>query len=89
MKFYNPFKPHIVEFADGNFAVRKRGWCGLLWVYKDCKGWSVSGRSDIQWWLEEHIQHCKVRTYAEAMEVMEMRKKPKVNPNKVMKVHHG
>jgi hypothetical protein len=27
-KFYNPFKPHIVQFANGKFAVRKWffGW---------------------------------------------------------------
>jgi hypothetical protein len=89
MKFYNPFKAHIVEFADGTFAVRKRGWFGFVWTYKDRAGWCHSATSNIQWWLDDYLNHCKVRTHEEALDVMEMSKKPKVNPDKVVKVHHG
>ncbi len=89
MKFYNPFKAHIVEFADGTFAVRKRGWLGFVWMFKDRNGWSMTSTSEIQWWLEDHVKHCKVRTYDEAVNVMEMSKQPKVNPHKVVKVYHG
>jgi hypothetical protein len=42
MKFYNPFKPHIVEFTPGWFAVRKLPFYfmfailgGGIWVYMD------------------------------------------------------
>ncbi len=42
MKFYNPFKPHIVEYAPGLFTVRKLPWYFPLfllvaqpWLYKD------------------------------------------------------
>lgn len=41
MKFYNPFKPHIVEY-DGWYFVRKLPWCfmfsaldGKMWLYLD------------------------------------------------------
>jgi len=44
MKLYNPFKPHIVEYEPGVFAVRKLPWYFLLtfldvsyWIYKDAK----------------------------------------------------
>lgn len=87
MKFYNPFKPHIVEFADGTFAVRKRGWLGFMWTYKDRNGWSYSTTSDIQWWLNDYLRHCKVGTYDEAVKVMSMSKKSK--PAKVVRVVHG
>lgn len=87
MKFYNPFKPHIVEFADGTFAVRKRGWLGLLWIYKDCMGWSYSTTSNIQWWTNNYLRHCKVKTYDEAVKVMSIRKK--TNPDNVVRVIHG
>jgi hypothetical protein len=30
---YNPFRAHIVEFADSTFAVRRLGWSG--WLYWD------------------------------------------------------
>lgn len=89
MKIYNPFKQHIVRFADDTFAVRKRGWLGLVWIYKDRSGWCASASSGIQWWLEDHLKHCKVTTYSYAVEVMDIDKKPKINPNKVVQVYYG
>ena len=87
MKFYNPFKPHIVEFADGTFAVRKRGWLGFMWTYKDRMGWCSSSDSNIQWWLTDYLKHCKVNTFEQAVEVMSIKKK--INPDKVVRVIHG
>jgi hypothetical protein len=86
MKFYHIFKPHIVEFGNGTFAVRKRGWLGFAWVYKDSKGWSYSSWSEIQWWTEPNLNHSKVRTFDEAIEVMKM---TKFKPNVILKVYHG
>jgi hypothetical protein len=88
MKFYNIFKPHIVEFADGTFAVRKRGWLGFMWTYKDCNGWRYSSTSNIQWWLDDYLKHCKVKTYEAAVQVMALRKPPYEDPNQVIKVYH-
>jgi hypothetical protein len=87
MKIYNPFKQHIVRFADGTFAVRKRGWLGGAWVYKDRDGWCSPSSNRIQWWLEDHLKHCKVTTYSHAVEIMD--KKPKIDPNKVVQVYYG
>lgn len=42
MKFYNPFKPHIVEYEPNKFTVRKLPWYfmfsvfdGNFWIYMD------------------------------------------------------
>ena len=34
MKFYNPFKPHVCQFTNGKFAIRKLS-IPLGWVYLD------------------------------------------------------
>lgn len=39
MKFYNPFKPHIVLSSNGKFAIRELGMLG--WVYYDNKSPSI------------------------------------------------
>jgi hypothetical protein len=89
MKFYNIFKPHIVEFADGNFAVRKRGWCGLMWVYKDRNAWMGGFFEDIMWWTLEYIDHSKVSTFDKAMEVMAKQPPDKQTPKTIVKVYHS
>lgn len=34
MKFYNPFKAHIVKFKNGKYSVRRRGgWFFSWWLY--------------------------------------------------------
>ncbi len=33
MKFYNPFKPHVVEDANGFYRVRKYGFNGCTWLH--------------------------------------------------------
>lgn len=43
-KFYNPFKPHIVEFDNGTFAVRKLGTIG--WYHYD----NQKVKADDFWW---------------------------------------
>lgn len=62
MKFYNPFKPHIVEFTDGTFAVRKSSL-----VY-----WSYYSKRCVEWWsCEEYVQkYCRVDTLEEAKSVL-------------------
>ena len=42
--FYNPFKPHIVEYTNGTFAVRKLTVFG--WAYYD----NQKVKRDDYWW---------------------------------------
>lgn len=35
MRIFNPFKPHICEFATGGFAVRRFSLAFLSWEYLD------------------------------------------------------
>ncbi len=53
MKFYNPFKPHIVRFSNGDvigkFAIRKFGI--YSWVYLD------SADMDYWWCNPRHIKN--------------------------------
>lgn len=44
-KFYNPFRPHIVEFDNGTFAVRKLTLIG--WAYYDNQ---KIGKDNDYWW---------------------------------------
>lgn len=88
MKIYNPFKPHIVEFQNGKFAVRRYEF--LCWTYK---GHTIFPReSESHWWFvhEYVVKHCMVDTLEEAKVVMNL-EKPKVK--KVdefdVKVIHG
>mgnify|MGYP000729946247 CR=1 FL=1 len=64
MKFYNPFKPHIVEFTDGTFAVRKSSL--FWWVYKG------HNPHAIKWWmLEEYVpEYCIVDTLEKAKRLL-------------------
>lgn len=48
-KVFNPFKPHIVEFASGKFAIRKFTWC---WKYYD----NQRGKSDEYWWFDPNSE---------------------------------
>lgn len=39
MKFYNPFKPHIVKLKNGRFAVRELSLSDIFtWMYSDRDG---------------------------------------------------
>lgn len=38
MKFYNPFKAHVVQLATGGYAVRKLN-CFLYFGYLDSNSW--------------------------------------------------
>jgi hypothetical protein len=60
MKLYNPFKLHIVQFADGTYAVRKlihRGLIGFCWLFLDTNAKSWEG----------HVySYCKHKCYEDA-----------------------
>ena len=80
-KFYNPFKPHIVQFADGKFAVRR--WSVFLWEYKEHSAF----RSDAAYWwntAECVRKWCCVDTHEEAAI---LRDKDRIKTNKVVKVY--
>ncbi len=78
MKFYNPFKPHIVEYAPGVFAVRKLPWYFLIrlvdqnyWIYKDYK---------CKWY---HLSFDSMYSLEDAKQLLNYKKPPKFKP----KVH--
>ena len=83
MKFYNPFKPHIVEHANGKFAVRKRCFWG--WEYKDKKGFVSTYNNDIAWWRLDSIKYCYVDSYDAAIKVMDSRY---TNEHEVIRIYH-
>jgi hypothetical protein len=82
-KFYNPFKPHIVQFADGKFAVRRR--CFIGWEYKERVTFK---NEDVYWWyLTEYAKrHCTVDTYEEAVALRD-KVHVKFDPEKVVRVY--
>lgn len=82
-KFYNPFKAHIMQFANGKFAVRRHNIMG--WEYKQKNTFSTE---DVYWWnhIEFTEKWCCVDTYDEAINLRD-RVHIKVNPTKVVKVH--
>lgn len=43
MKLFNPFKPHIVQFGDGTYGVRR------LWGFPPFGDWQMLGSSDGLW----------------------------------------
>lgn len=80
MKLYNPFKAHIVQFANGKFAVRR--WNMIAWEYKET---ITSPKEDVYWW--NHIEYtekwCCVDTYEQAVA---LRDRVHVKEPKAMKV---
>lgn len=79
MKLYNPFKAHIVQSADGRYAVRRH--CLIGWEYKDNGKVSCS----TAWWyvLEYAKKWCFVDTLEEAIALRDKLKKEQ------FKVIHG
>ncbi len=83
LKFYNPFKAHIVELANGKFVVRR--WNLIAWEYKE----NITFQNDdIHWWhmIEYAEKFCTVDTFEEAIALLE-KKHVKYVPTKVVKVY--
>jgi len=56
MKFYNPYKPHIAQFKDGKFAVRKLTNSGWGFISHDLR----DDYDDYWWCVAENIhKHAK------------------------------
>jgi hypothetical protein len=83
MKFYNPFKAHIVQFDNGKYAVRR--WC-VAWEYKEH---ITLSNEDIYWWntMEYAKRWCMVDTLEQAQALRDKVHVKKSNANKVVKVH--
>jgi len=66
MKFYNPFKWHIVQFENGMFGIRR--YHMLSWEYRERPEfgkWS--------WFLSEHVlKYCMFDTLAQAQELKDL-----------------
>ena len=84
MRLYNPFKPHVVEFEDGTFAVRKFSLMHFGFVYHD----ATKPRMEYWWYFQSHIHNAKMSSYSEALKLYR-ELGPIVNPNKVKRVLHG
>jgi hypothetical protein len=84
MKLYNPFKAHIVQFADGKFAVRR--WNLLAWEYKENITFSID---DLYWWNNIHLtpNWCCVDTYEQAVSLRDKVHVKKPKPMQVEKVY--
>jgi hypothetical protein len=85
-KFYNPFKAHIVEFANAKFAVRRLALVGFYWEYKENITFSSE---DVYWWnwIEHTHRWCCVDTYEQAIALRDKVHIKQVKPTKVAKVH--
>lgn len=83
-KFYNPFKAHIVQFANGKFAVRRLRFSG--W---ECKEHTTFSSEDVYWWgwLEHTHRWCCVDTHEQAAILRDKVHIKKPEPTKVVKVH--
>lgn len=46
MKFYNPFKPHIIQSCSGFYFIR---------VFKIPDGWSYLGYNNDEWFLTKSL----------------------------------
>lgn len=84
--FYNPFRPHIVEFDSGIFAVRRLRIFG--WEYYD----NQKIRKDDYWWTpfadQKAKQYYLVDTLEMAQTLLEMLKLRKtIKSTKVRKIH--
>jgi hypothetical protein len=86
MKFYNPFKAHVVTCGD-KYLVRRLSY--FLWTYKE----KMTFRNDEPhwWYMWEYVnKHCICDTLAQAQKLrdevwVDPNKKPKIK----MKVIHG
>ena len=59
MKFYNPFKPHIIQDTEGRFFIR---YWDALWLYIDRDG------SGNYWFSEEvAIDRCAYQSQTQAV----------------------
>jgi hypothetical protein len=74
--FYNPFKPHIAQLRDGDFAVRKLNILG--WEYLDSWGDVLIEYSDF-WWRRENniLKYTTHQTKELALERLEYHRKCK------------
>jgi hypothetical protein len=63
MKFYNPFKPHIVQF-ENKYLVRRLN--GFFWKYKAT---NTHGNEKPHWWyMWEHVsKYCTCGSLEQAM----------------------
>jgi len=84
MKLYNPFKPHVVEFEDGTFAVRKFSLIDFGFVYRD----ATKGKLDHWWRCQSDFHYAKMSSYSQALKLY-WELGSIVNPNKVKRVLHG
>ncbi len=72
MKFYNPFKPHVIELACGVYYVRKYTVFGCLYL--------DSSKTDTYWWTTTNHWNT-FKTLESALDLLNY------NPDKITKVY--
>ena len=83
-KVFNPFRPHIVEFENGKFAVRKLKF--LWWHYYDNQ---KHKKEDYWWWStdEDCRRWYQVDTLEMAQTLLEMSQlRKQINSKKIVRV---
>jgi len=76
MKLYNIFKPHVVEFSNGKFAVRKLTSIGFRYLDTDTNHW---------WLLHEHVS--KYALMSSLGEANKLKESLIIKKHKVITVH--
>lgn len=77
MKFYNPFKLHLVEFEDGRYGIRQ--FTGLHFEYRS--------KTENWWRMDEYVaKYCAMDTLSEATALLDSLLVKKI---KVKQVLHG
>lgn len=81
MKIYNPFQPHVVEFSNGMYAVRKLTDAG--WKYYDTQR---RGQDDYWWWGIKYSHNFLIDNLERAQDLCELAKNQPQRP-KVTRTH--
>ena len=74
-RFYNPFKPHICQFNNGEYSVRR--WSFLGWEYLDT---DITGSYAGYWWtgVQRALKYCSFTELVNARAHLENYLKPKI-----------
>lgn len=68
MNFYNPFKPHIVQDANGEYWVRRLTLQGWTYINSIGRAWYAKGRSDNYCSLESAREEAELLYYGKVKE---------------------
>lgn len=70
------FKPKIVQFNDGMFAIRCSFWRRLIL----CR-WEYLARMEVYWWSIDHVDYCTYDSLKQTQSRLDHYKKNPKKPN--------